>query len=312
MILKSAGWIATIFAFTAIISACDTQTEQTTESGLKYTYITEGSGDEAKNGEFLVMNLELRNDKDSVLFSSADSGFPQIFPVSDSLPPNNKVEEAFLLGKRVGDSLHVKLTAMDAYGPQNIPQGVSPEEMLTVILGVTNVEDEAGIQALQQEFLAKSQREAEEMAAAQTETDIAIIDKYLADNNITAEVADNGLRYVISQPGSGPTPVAGDSVKVHYVGRLLDGTLFDTSVESAAREAGKFSPERPYTPIGFIVGRGQVIQGWDEGLLMFPKGSKGTIYIPSPLAYGPQARSAEIKENSILMFDVEMVDIIKN
>ncbi len=311
MILKSAGWIATIFAFTAIISACDTQTEQTTESGLIYTYITEGSGDEAKNGEFLVMNLELRNDKDSVLFSSADIGFPQIFPVSDSLPPNNKVEEAFLLGKRVGDSLHVKLTAMDAYGPQNIPQGVSPEEMLTVILGVTNVEDETGIQALQQEFMAKSQRKAEEMAAAQTETDIAIIDKYLADNNITAQVANNGLRYIITEPGSGPLPEAGDQVKVHYVGKLLDGRVFDTSIESVAKEAGKYSEQREYEPYQFTVGQGMVIRGWDEGLMMFPKGSKGTIYIPSPLAYGPQARSAEITENSILMFDVEMVDITK-
>ncbi|MFZ6665428.1 FKBP-type peptidyl-prolyl cis-trans isomerase [Peijinzhouia sedimentorum] len=311
MILKSAGWIATIFAFTAIISACDTQTEQTTESGLTYTYITKGSGDEVKNGEFLVMNLELCNDKDSVLFSSLDSGFPQIFPVSDSLAPNNKVEEAFLLGKRVGDSLHIKLSALDAYGPQNIPQGVSPDEMLTVILGVTNVEDEAGIQALQQEFMARSQREAEEKAAAQTETDIAIIDKYLADNNITAQVANNGLRYIITEPGSGPLPEAGDQVKVHYVGKLLDGRVFDTSIESVAKEAGKYSEQREYEPLQFTVGQGMVIRGWDEGLMMFPKGSKGTIYIPSPLAYGPQARSAEITENSILMFDVEMVDITK-
>ena len=193
-----------------------------------------------------------------------------------------------------------------------MPPGVSPDEPLTVRLGVSSIEDEAGVQALQQAFMERSQREAEETAAAQLDTDIAIIDKYLADNNISAEVADNGLRYVISQPGSGPTPVAGDSVKVHYVGRLLDGTLFDTSVESAARDAGKFNPQRPYSPLAFVVGQGQVIRGWDEGLLMFPKGSKGTIYIPSPLAYGPQARSAEIGENSILMFDVEMVDIIKN
>ncbi len=310
MMSKSACWIAITFAFTAFITACDSQTEQTTESGISYTFINKGAGAEVQNGEFLVMNLELRNANDSVLFSSADNGFPQIFPVNDSLPANNKVEEAFLLSRRAGDSLHIKLSAADAYG-QNLPPGVMAEDPLTMMTGVISVEDEAGIEVLQQEFMAKRQIEEDIITSAQKEADIAIIDQYLSDNGIVAQVAENGLRYVITEQGTGPMPEAGDKVKVHYVGKLLDGTVFDTSVESAAREAGKFQEERTYEPLEFTVGEGMVIRGWDEGLLLFPKGSKGTIYIPSPLAYGPQARSAEITENSILAFDVEMVDIIK-
>ena len=310
MSLKSAGWIATIIALTAIISACDSQSEQKTASGISYTYINKGTGDEVKDGQFLVMNLELRNSNDSVLFSSMESGFPNIFAVSDSLPAKNKVEEAFLLGKKAGDSLHIKLTAEDIY-EQNLPPGLSASEMLTVMMGVTSITDEEGVMALQQEFMEKSQREADEMTAMQLSTDIGIIDQYLSDNGIAANVAENGLRYVISKPGSGPLPSRGDEVKVHYVGKLLNGTVFDTSIENIAKEVGKFNEERTYEPLQFTVGQGMVIRGWDEGLMMFPKGSKGTIYIPSPLAYGPQARSAEILENSILIFDVEMVDIIK-
>jgi len=310
MILKSAGKIASLVAFIAIISACGSQSEQTTKSGISYTFINNGSGDEVKSGEFLIMSLELRNTKDSVLFSTAESGFPQIFPVNDSLPINTKVEEAFLLGKKAGDSLHIKLSALDIY-EQNLPPGQIGDEILTVHLGVISIQDEAGVQALQQEYMAKSQREMEERIAAQQATDIAIIDKYLEDNGIVAQVAENGLRYTISKQGTGPMPVAGNTVKVNYVGKLLNGTIFDTSMESAAKEAGKFQEERTYEPLQFTVGEGMVIRGWDEGLLFFNKGAKGTIYIPSPMAYGPQARSAEILENSILVFDVEMVDIIK-
>ena len=145
----------------------------------------------------------------------------------------------------------------------------------------------------------EAQAYAQEMQQAagekQMEKDIEIIDAYLADNNITAQSTESGLRYVIEAEGTGSNPEQGQKVKVHYTGTLLDGTEFDSS-------AGK-------DPIQFPIGQGGVIQGWDEGIALLKKGGKATLYIPSQLAYGPRARSEVIQANSILKFEVELVDI---
>lgn len=109
-----------------------------------------------------------------------------------------------------------------------------------------------------------------------------------------AITTDTGLKYVITTEGTGDTPAAGDMVKVHYTGKLLDGTTFDSSVERG-------------TPIDFPVGEGKVIKGWDEALLMMKKGEKRTLIIPSDLGYGPSGRGP-IPPNATMIFDVELID----
>jgi FKBP-type peptidyl-prolyl cis-trans isomerase FkpA len=79
-----------------------------------------------------------------------------------------------------------------------------------------------------------------------------------------------------------------------------------------AKLNGKYQEGRPYAPYDLILGQGQVIQGWEEALTLMNKGSKMTVYIPSTMAYGPQKRSEEIVENSILSFDLELVDVKDN
>ena len=95
-------------------------------------------------------------------------------------------------------------------------------------------------------------------------------------------------------------------VKVNYIGRLLDGTVFDTSIEAAAKEAGLFDERRPYEPIEFPLGEGQVIPGWDEGISLMNVGTKAHFIIPPALAYGSRG-SGPIPPNAPLVFDVELV-----
>jgi FKBP-type peptidyl-prolyl cis-trans isomerase FklB len=123
-------------------------------------------------------------------------------------------------------------------------------------------------------------------------------DAFLAGNKAKAGVTTtaSGLQYSVEKEGTGVKPTATDRVKVHYTGRLLDGKVFDSSVERG-------------TPAEF--GVSEVIKGWTEALQLMPVGSKWKLYIPAELAYGDRGAGQDIKPGSTLMFDVELLDIVK-
>ncbi|HET9055162.1 MAG TPA: FKBP-type peptidyl-prolyl cis-trans isomerase, partial [Cyclobacteriaceae bacterium] len=156
----------------------------------------------------------------------------------------------------------------------------------------------------------------EKKQKAQTAKDSAAIEAYLAKNNIAAQKTESGLYYVITQPGKGENGQPGQSVKVDYTGYTLAGEYFDTSVKAVAIEKGLYNPEReqyaPYAPYDVVIDRSQVIKGWHEALKVLNKGAKATIFVPSALAYGPQRRSEVIKENEVLIFELEIVDLKDN
>ncbi|GAB4021750.1 macrophage infectivity potentiator Mip [Spirosoma koreense] len=121
---------------------------------------------------------------------------------------------------------------------------------------------------------------------------------FLAENKAKSGVitTTSGLQYSVEKEGTGAKPTATDRVKVHYTGRLLDGKVFDSSVERG-------------TPAEF--GVSEVIKGWTEALQLMPVGSKWKLYIPSDLAYGDRGAGGDIKPGSTLVFDVELLDIVK-
>ncbi len=120
-------------------------------------------------------------------------------------------------------------------------------------------------------------------------------DKFLAENKSKAGVVTlpSGLQYLIMKEGTGEKPASTDKVKVHYHGTLLDGSVFDSSVNRG--EPAEF-------------GVTQVIQGWIEALQLMPVGSKWKLFIPSNLAYGPQGPPS-IGPNQVLIFEVELLEI---
>lgn len=123
-------------------------------------------------------------------------------------------------------------------------------------------------------------------------------EEFLAINRKKAGVTElpSGLQYQVLRKGDGPVPTASDKVKVHYTGSLINGQVFDSSVERG-------------TPAEF--GVTQVIPGWVEALQLMPAGSKWRLFIPSALAYGEQGAGQSIEPNSTLIFDVELLDIVK-
>jgi FKBP-type peptidyl-prolyl cis-trans isomerase FkpA/FKBP-type peptidyl-prolyl cis-trans isomerase FklB len=122
-------------------------------------------------------------------------------------------------------------------------------------------------------------------------------DEFLAANKDKegVKVTDSGLQYKIIEEGTGKSPKATDRVKVHYAGTLIDGTEFDSSIKRG-------------TPATF--GVNGVIKGWTEALQMMKEGGKWKLFIPADLAYGPMDRPS-IPGNSVLIFDVELLEVIK-
>lgn len=125
----------------------------------------------------------------------------------------------------------------------------------------------------------------------QIDTDIEAIESHLLSNNITAQRVGN-LFVKIDDAGTGENPKSNSLVLVHYRGRLLNGTEFDSS----------FKRGQPLE-----IGLNSVIKGWQEGIPLFKRGGKGTLYIPSDLGYGSRAQGS-IPANSVLIFDIELLD----
>ena len=123
-------------------------------------------------------------------------------------------------------------------------------------------------------------------------------EKFLAENKTKSGVitTESGLQYQVVTEGKGEKPTADSKVKVHYTGTLLDGTKFDSSVDRG--EPAEF-------------GVNQVIKGWTEGLQLMTVGSKYIFWIPSDLAYGERGAGGDIKPNSTLKFEVELLEIVK-
>lgn len=111
-----------------------------------------------------------------------------------------------------------------------------------------------------------------------------------------ATVTESGLQIIDVEVGTGDEVQAGQTASVHYTGWLADGTKFDSSLDRGQ-------------PFAFVVGAGQVIAGWDEGVAGMKVGGKRRLIIPSDLAYGPQGRPPLIPANAELTFDVELLEI---
>ena len=121
------------------------------------------------------------------------------------------------------------------------------------------------------------------------------IAKKLEELTFGMKQTKSGLYYLINREGSGDYPTKGKKVSVHYRGMLPDGTVFDSSYKRNK-------------PIDFVLGMGQVIKGWDEGISLLKKGSSAKLLIPSELAYGSRGAGGVIPPDTSLIFEVELVD----
>ena len=113
-------------------------------------------------------------------------------------------------------------------------------------------------------------------------------------------VTESGLKIKTNVKGSGAIPKKGQTIAVHYVGELTDGRVFDSSFD------------KTYQPFVTTIGVGQVIKGWDEAFMGMKEGTHATLTIPPELAYGERGGGNIIPPNATLIFDVELLEVIKD
>ena len=298
-------YISCILVFGAISFGATAQNSlQHTADGTQYTIFTHNTGDKIKLNDVITFNVIQKTDKDSVLSSSYGSGQqPKLqvqAPETVKDPVVSRLMEVVPFAA-LNDSLLVKipvdslLQGHEENRPPFFPKG----SYLNLYVKIINIQSLTDAMAERDARLAKIKTD-EATATA----------KYIADNKLLLKTTASGLKYVITKTGLKPKPLAGDTVFVNYTGKLLNGKVFDSSIQAVAVTAGLNQPGRTYEPIKFPVGAGQVIKGWDEGLLLLNEGGKGTFVIPSDLAYGDQGTpDGTIPPFSTLVFSIEITSV---
>lgn len=275
--------------------------ELVTDTGITYEFVNKGSGELPPDGGFWTLNVDYYNEAGEKMFSSADQGGPMTMNYMSNYPKNASIEECLsLVGE--GDSAVFFISADSLY--KNSSGRRTPPEMVGSKIKLHLSVDKV---YTSEEYLAMMK----EKEQARFDMEDEAIQAYISEKNMQPEKTNEGLYYEISETGMGEKAQPGQSVRVNYTGYLLDGRIFDTSDESIAKEAGIFNPNRPYGPISFRLASNEVIVGWDIGIGQLAEGGKAKLIIPSPLGYGNRSMGSLIAENTILAFDVELVEIIK-
>lgn len=268
-----------------IFAGCTSDTKSVvTKNGVEVSYLSEGEGPAPASGDIITINMTYKDSKGNLLFDTKDNGGPAplLFDTS-RWQQAGLLYEAFKVVK-VGDSITFDIPAANLFETTfrgQVPDSIDASSNISFVVGVVATQSAADYTRKQDE--------------AQLAIDVEIIDAYLSENNIEAITTESGLRYVITQEGQGSNPIAGNDVSVHYNGTLLDGTKFDSSYDRGQ-------------PFSFSLGKGRVIKGWDEGIALLNKGAKATLYIPSTLAYGSRGSGPTIGPNTVLKFEVELID----
>jgi FKBP-type peptidyl-prolyl cis-trans isomerase FklB len=152
-------------------------------------------------------------------------------------------------------------------------------------------------QTLLQDFFEKKEEEQRKAAAEAGKAAKAVGEAYLADNAKKEGIITtaSGLQYKVLKEGNGKSPKATDKVRCHYEGMLVDGTLFDSSIQRGEPA---------------VFGLNQVISGWTEGLQLMKEGGKYRFFIPYQLGYGERGAEASIPPYAALIFDVELIEVV--
>lgn len=305
--MKKYALIALVAA--ATLSACTGKFEKGGD-GIEYKIVGGGSGDAVKAGEFLEFNVvqSYKNgQKDSVLSSSRDMGAPQLQPIDSQMLGKNYY--GILTKLRKGDSLVIRISTdtIIAKSPMGVPPFIKKGGFMYTLVKVTNIfkTKEAADSAFEKNMKAV-QAKAKEKAADLLKTEDKKLQDYFAKNNIQAVKAPEGTYVQIIQPGTGPNIDTTVMVAVHYTGRVMDSTkAFDSNTDAAFNHTEPLNVNMTSNPALGV----SVIPGWTDGLKMLNKGAKAKFYIPSPLGYGEQGNGEKIKPNSILVFDIEVLNI---
>jgi len=277
-----------LFIAAAMILAvsCTNQSFKKTKSGLLYKIISDGKNPQVKKGDFIKLNY-VQKVRDSLLYSSFGS-VPAYARVDSVGPVYNPAEVFIMLHK--GDSAVVVQFAdtLVKHGAQ-LPPYIKHSDKILLSFKVVDVFSS-------QELVGKDR---EDEMGKEKQREANVMEDYIAANKISAKKTDAGTYVEIKEVGDGPAVDTGKQVSVLYTGKLFpSGKEFESNITGPRKDTLKF-----------VVGRHGIIPGWDDGLRLFKKGGKGTLYVPAFMAYDAQPSGPSHKPFESLIFDVQVVDV---
>lgn len=281
-------------------------------SGIEYCFVVDKTGGpKPKEGDQIRINM-VSIGGNRYLYNSfqQNKGKPVEFGVAKPAFKGDIIEIINMMN--AGDSVVCLIDADVVYKntKQKKPDFIKKGDKIQYMIKLVSIKPKEIVQKEQQalinkqikEQMAKQQKEEQKLIGVQEKE----LQKYFIANNLTPLKTASGLYYVIKEEGAGAKPVTNDTVSLNYRGKLINGTIFDSNIDSAFNHM---------SPFEFPLGIGRVIKGWDEGVALLSKGTKATFFIPSRLGYSTQAVPGNpnnpkgIPANSILIFDVELMNI---
>jgi FKBP-type peptidyl-prolyl cis-trans isomerase FkpA len=292
--MKNILLLFSTLAFSILLLSCGSNGYKQTDSGLTYKFHKSNRGPNPSIDNIVMIDFAYRYPEDSVFFHSKDAGQPGYVKIEPSGYEGDIYEALRMMTK--GDSATFKFNAHSFFtisaGSPIVPDFINPDDSIYVDILMHDFFNQEQFEA----HMAKQREEFMKDQEVASVNEMRRLEQYLEENNINEEPEESGMVIIVTEQGRGPQPQTGQTVTAHYTGKLLDGTVFDSSVERG-------------TPFSFTIGRGQVIRGWDEGFSKLNVGSKARLIIPSHLAYGDRDRGPVIKAFSTLIFDVELIDV---
>ena len=277
-----------VVAGAAMLASCGGKDYKTTDKGLQYKFEKQvKDGQQVQDGDVLVGEMTVRFDT-MELFSNVGhtDRILQAMPTFDG-----DIYEGLLM-MHVGDKVTF---AVDADKQAQFLQANQMPPFYKPGAGM-KIYYEIELQDIvtKDEIVQEQANFMQEMQERQ-QNEPQVIADYVVQNNITAKPTADGLYVIVKKKGTGAKVAMGRQVAIHYTGRLLDGTTFDSSIDG--------------DPISYTVGQMSLIRGWEEGVMGQPEGTQLQIIMPSSLGYGSQGAGRLIPPYSPLMFDLEIVSV---
>lgn len=258
-------------------------------SGLIFMETKKGNGQKPNVGDYGKVHLRVSKIDGTELFSSFEQAEPMMWESGKDFDNKGVTEALNLMSK--GSKASIIVPSSLAFGEQGRNQIVPPYTTLLYDLELVDIVTKA---QFEKEKADKERKAVQEREVAKKEESTKL-QEYLKNNRINVTPTSSGLYYIEQQKGSGAKAAFGKTVKVNYTGYLINGKEFDSS---KGRE-----------PLSFVLGQGQVISGWEEGISLMNVGGKARLIIPSKLGYGESGQPPVIPPSATLIFDVELVDV---
>ena len=280
-----------IVAGAAMLAACgsgDMKGYKQTENGLYYRFEQQDkNAQQVQEGDVLVGEMTIR--LDTTVLRTNVGRTERLMP---AIPTYDGVLHEGILMMHLGDkaTFAIEADSMAKFmQPNQMPPMYEKGKGMKFYYEI-NLQDIV----TKDEFAAEQANYEAEMEKARTE-EPELIANYVKENNIKVQPNADGLYVIVKKQGKGTKVAVGRQVAIHYTGRLIDGTVFDSSVGNE--------------PLSYVVGQMGLIRGWEEGVMGQPEGTQLQLIIPSAMGYGPQGAGQMIPPYSTLIFDLDIVSV---